>query len=311
MLESALATFAYEKTFAFATHFLSRPAASVRAILEHVRAMPGLRLGGSIGALVGIQLVAAFAIQLVVLRVVSAGFETDAFIAAQTLPLLAASIVGTALQNIWQPRLATTAPSQRRLELEAALAMTCAVVLPLAAVLAALSSPIVRVLFVGFSLKQVELTVELMRIGLIGVVFNILALILAASGRAEGRFVAVEAVPTAMSLLALVGISVLVPVMGVRGATWILTARAILALLVMWIMLGRPWPWYRRDVPLAATARGVFALMGGSSFYKLGPLVDRYWGSQSPSGQLTLYNLAQSGMGAVATLLERDRKSVV
>lgn len=274
-------------------------------MISRVRQMQGLKLSGSIGMLVVIQLACTLAVQIVVLRLVGAGPQTDAFIAAQTLPLVTTSIVGTALQGIWQPRLAIAADSDGHAELERALTMGCLLVVPLVLVLELLAPPLSRLLFVGFSSATIDLTIELTRISLVAMLFTVLSLILAAAGRAVGRFKIVEAIPAALGLVALVGVAVVVPTMGVEGAMWILAIRGFAICVILWMWLGCPGPRDPRNVQFAATSRGVFTLIGASSFYKLGPLVDRYWGSQALSGQLTLYNLAQSGMGAVAALLER------
>lgn len=277
----------------------------MRSLAAHAGKIRGLKLSGSIGGLVAIQLLATFAVQIIVLHVVGAGRDTDAFIGAQTIPLLTASIVGTALQSVWQPRLAIAASADWRAELERALAMSCVIVLPITLLLGAVSRPVIHGVFEGFEPAQAELTLTLTRITLIGLPFNILALILAAGGRAIGRFITVEAVPALLSLLSLAAIGVLLPSTGIDGATWILSIRGVATCVLLWVVLGYPLPRNLHDERLGATVRGVFALMGGSSFYKLGPLVDRYWGARAPSGQLTLYNLAQSGVGAAASLLER------
>ena len=76
-----------------------------------------MRLGLSLGVLTGLQLAAAFASQLVVLRVVGAGALTDAFVIAQTLPLLVVAIFASPMQMVWMPRLSLqTEPHQWQTE---------------------------------------------------------------------------------------------------------------------------------------------------------------------------------------------------
>lgn len=276
----------------------------MKPLVARFRRLNGLALGGGIGGLVAVQLASALLVQILVLRIVGAGEMTDAFIAAQTIPLIAMSIVGTALQNIWQPRLAV-AGADWRTETGLALTMTLAITVPVSACLLAVAPVMMRWLFLGFSADQAALTATLTRINLIAMVFNITALILAASGRARARFLLVELAPASMAVLALLGIAIAVPQTGVKGATWVLAMRAMTSFTLLWIVLGAPMPRDPRGARLGETARAAFALMGGSSLYKLGPVVDRFWSSQAAAGQMTLYNLAQSGMGAVATLLER------
>jgi peptidoglycan biosynthesis protein MviN/MurJ (putative lipid II flippase) len=96
-----------------------------------------------------------------------------------------------------------------------------------------------------------------------------------------------------------------VPRWGVVGAAWVITCRSILVCIVLFLMMDRPMPRplaTLRDRKLWQILR---PLLAGSAIYKASPLVDRYWGSHAPAGGLTVLNLAQMGMGALAQVSER------
>ena len=57
------------------------------------------------GALTALQLIFNFLVQLLILRIVGIGHLTDAFIAAQAVPLVLFSIISVSLSSVWQPRL--------------------------------------------------------------------------------------------------------------------------------------------------------------------------------------------------------------
>lgn len=264
-----------------------------------------LKVAAVVGTVVALQMVLSLLIQIIVIREIGAGSEVDAFIGAQTISLIMTSIVGTALHNIWQSRLAIAANSDWKSELEHALTMTAVFVAPLAILLFFLSGIFTRLLFVGFSLEQLDRTISLTQINILGMVFNIFSLILSAGGRAVGRYIMVEIVPTFIAVIATVSVAITVKTGGIYAVTWIMCARAFAIFLFLWVLLNFPLPRLRRDKNLRNVFKDVLALMSGSSIYKLGPVVDRYWASQATAGNLTIYNLAQSVMGAIASLLER------
>lgn len=265
-----------------------------------------MRLGLSLGVLTGLQLAAAFASQLVVLRVVGAGALTDAFVIAQTLPLLVVAIFASPMQMVWMPRLSLqTEPHQWQTEQRLAqgqmLWLSSGATVPLA--LTAMWW--LPWLFPGLPAASHALAIELSWIFLAGAAFNAHSLLLATALRAQRRFLLPELVAALGSLIALAAAFWVVPRSGVLGATWLLAGRACAVWLALFIAGGRPLP-----RPLAATRSrahwvALMPVLAGASLYKLSPLVDRYWGSMAPAGGLTVLALAQTGIGALAQVLER------
>ncbi len=251
------------------------------------------------------QLVLALVMQVLVIRMAGSGEETDAYVAALALPLILQSVVATALQNVWLPKLAMATaadwPRLVRISLGQALIWFGGAALAIG-LTAPLWSPL---LFPGLRAEQLALTNRLLLLMLPGSVFSGAFALLAVAGRSRGRFLLVEAVPLAMALAATVLTPAALRWLGIEGAAWLFSLRSFISALSLWSALRLGMPILASSPERRDAARSALLLLAGSSIYKLGPLVDRFWTSQGPVGSLTLYNLAIAGAGAVATVLER------
>jgi putative peptidoglycan lipid II flippase len=266
-----------------------------------------LNLKLSIGTLAALQLAASLAVQVAVLRLVGAGRETDAYVAAQTVPMVVFAIVSASLNNLWQARFAVLHEDTHALLSAQRQAQGQVVVVfgSLFAVLAVTSAAWLQWLFPGFTAEQraQALAMTLPLLGASWLQCHV-ALIVAAL-RARERFLAPELVGLAGTAAALLLIVLLVPRLGIEAASWITLARAFAVYGVLFLNAGRPTPylpgvWRERD-----SWRQLWPLISSSALYKAGPLVDRFWSSQASAGGMTLFGLAQAGIVAAATVLER------
>ena len=267
-----------------------------------------LKLGLSLGALAAAQLVVGVALQFVVLVVVGAGPATDAFVAAQTVPMLVFGILALPLQNIWLPRLSVLAndlPEWRRAQ-GVAQGQLLMLVGGAAVLLACTAGLWVRLVFPGLNGAQTQLAVQITQILLFAALLNGQAALLTIALRARDRFVAPELVLLIVSVIAVAATFVVVPQHGVLGAAWVNAARSALVVAILYGLAGRPVPALFGAVRDAASWRQVRPLLAGSSVYKCEPLVDRFWGSQAAAGGLTILTLSQTGIGAIAQVLERS-----
>jgi putative peptidoglycan lipid II flippase len=261
----------------------------------------------TLGLMAALQLLAGLAAQLIVLRIVGIGWQTDAYVAAQTVPLILTAVVAASYQSLWLPRFARAAEKEScwRNELGIALGQTLKIMLLLALPLAASASLWSAVMFPGFSDSQTTL------VGAAGIplfmasVCTALTGVLTAAFRATERFFISEALGLSVTLIALLGITVLVPHLGVMAAAWVSAARAAMLLLVMLAVAQRPPFRFRASEPSREVTRQARPLIGGGIFIKSGPLVDRYWGSKSTGGDITILSVAQLALTALATILER------
>lgn len=266
-----------------------------------------MTLGLSLGALAGLQLLAGLALQLIVLRIVGAGAMTDAFIAAQTVPMVLGAVFATSLQSVWQPRFAVVAADATGWQRQQRLAQGQTLwLMGLMGLLAAWSSPIwLRWLFPGLDAVTLGPAVQMTRVMCAGALLNGHALLLMAALRSRERFVLAEVVAAGGALMAVAGALWIVPRAGVIGAAWVGTARAAAVCAVLFVLAGAPLPALRGALRSRETWPQLRPLLAGASLYKLSPLVDRYWGSLAPAGGLTLLALAQTGLGMLAQMLDR------
>jgi putative peptidoglycan lipid II flippase len=91
----------------------------------------------------------------------------------------------------------------------------------------------------------------------------------------------------------------------VEVVAWAILARSATVCLVLYWMSGRPLPAPVSGMRSSEAWRTVTPLLMGSALYKTGPLIDRFWTSQAPTGSVTVFNLAQTGMAGVAAVLDR------
>jgi putative peptidoglycan lipid II flippase len=265
-----------------------------------------MKLGLSLGALTGLQLLASLGLQVVVLRTVGAGAQTDGFVIAQTLPLLVVAVLATPMQNLWVSRLSGTSTDTSQWQAAHALAQGQMLWLMLGATLPlAATAPVWLVwLAPGLDPHARVMAVDMTRILLLGALCNGHNLLLTAALRSRQQFMLPEAVGASLALLALAAVFWVAPAAGVMGAAWLLAARSALASLILYTAADRP-AFQLRVFRGQASWQQLWPLLAGTSVYKLSPLVDRYWGSMAPAGGLTMLSLAQTGMGAIAQVLER------
>jgi len=259
------------------------------------------------GVLAVLQLAAGLALQLVVIALVGAGRQTDAFVAGQTLPLLMVAVLATPLASAWLPRMSIAAGDPELLRQQQGIAqgqvllgvgglsLACAATTPLW----------LPALFPGLDAESTSLAATIAQILCLGALLNGHTLLLTTACRARGTFIAPEVIVAVTAAAAVVAAIVVVPAYGVMGAAWISTVRAIVACAALYALAGRP-----PVRPLAALGdaeswRLLRPLLAGSSIYKTSPLVDRFWASQAAAGGLTVLGLAYTGVSAVAQVVER------
>ncbi len=235
------------------------------------------------------------------------GPMTDAFVAAQSVPLFLFSILSVSLQSVWQPRLSVLLNDSAKWRETQGIAQTQTLMLfaSVAIPVALFSDAWIRVIFPGFDHEQSRLTSSMTLPLLAGAAFNCHSALLTTALRARDQFIRAEMVSLIGTLFLLGMTWVVVPVGGVAAAAWAVLARAIGVFLVLHSQAGRPvllarQAWRHRDAWTSLRP-----LLAGSAVYKTSPLVDRYWTSLAPAGGVTVFSLAQTAMSALATVLER------
>lgn len=266
-----------------------------------------MRLNLSLGAIAALQLASNLLLQLVLVSLLGPGEATDAYIAAQTMPVLLIAILATSLQNVWQPRFAVLhdKPAEWHAAQRTAQGQALLLIAGSCLLLLLTTRLWVPLLFPGFSTAQQHLTAELSGLLLLGALFNGHAALFTAAQRGRDRFIGPELLPLFASLLMIVGVALTLRRYGVEVVAWASLARSVTVCLVLYLMAGRPLPAPVRGIRSGEAWRAVRPLLLGSALYKTGPLIDRFWMSQAPAGSVTVFNLVQTGMAGVAAVLER------
>lgn len=266
-----------------------------------------MKLGLSLGMLASLQLAASLLLQIAVLTLLGAGSDTDAWVAAQAVPLVAFSILAVSLQGAWQSRLAVTASShadwmdtQRKAQGQLLIVFGGVNLLLIAS-----SSTWVPLAFPGLSARQAAQASDMARLLLLGGLLNGQANLLTTALRARENFILPEAVTLAGSVGAILMALVALPRFGIEAAAWASLIRSCVVFMVLFRMAGYPMPSLRAAWADSEAWSQMRPILLGSAFYKTGPLVDRYWSSLASAGGMTLFNLIQTGCGAVASVLER------
>lgn len=269
--------------------------------------MKNLKQSLSIGAVVAIQLIATFATQLLVIRMVGVGHETDAYIASQALPSVLFAIISSALQSVWLPKLSVLNNNLAEWRNQQSVAQSQALVLGGGLFLLVwLTRDIwARLLFPGFLYHQLQLTGLLVGPLLVAAVFNTQTSLLIIALRARGLFLVGETISMLGTILSLLMIIELIPHYGIESAAWITALRAAIVFLILFGFAGWPGIKFRLEILKIDTWMQMRPILFGAAIYKTSPLIDRFWISQAPTGAMTIFGLVQTAMGAVSTIMDR------
>lgn len=267
-----------------------------------------MKLGLSLGALAALQMATSLATQLLVFGILGAGMATDAWVAAQALPLIVFSIASVAFQGTWQSRLAVASHDRDhwRREQRTAHGQMLMVTGCVTVALTASATLWTPWLFPGFSDEQARLSATLSQWLLPAAFFNCHAALLTTALRSRDRFLTAEAVTLAGAVIVAALLPWLLRDFGIELAAWLSFARMLVTALVLYVLAGCPLPDLKAAVRDVEQWRLIRPLLLGSSLYKIGPVVDRYWTSHAPPGGMTAFNTMQMAMSAMASVLERS-----
>lgn len=261
----------------------------------------------TLGLMSALQLCVGLASQLVVIRIVGIGWQTDAYIAAQAGPMILAAVVAASLQSLWLPRLARAAESESAWshELAIALGQTLKVMLLLILPLWMSAELWVPLAFPGFSGVQRDFVVRISVPLLAAVGFSALNGIFTVALRAREQFVVPEVWSLATLILSLAGILMLVPQYGVEAAAWMSAARGFLLVMLLQLVARSPGLRLRATDESRTIAAQAKTLIYGGILIKSSPLIDRHFGSHASGGEVTILSVAQLAINSIASILER------
>lgn len=267
-----------------------------------------MKVGSLLAGLAGAQLLFGFLIQITVIRTAGLGLFTDAFIAAQSVPLVFFAVISVSLQSSWLPKLSVLKSSfltwrkangvaiGQTLILSGGVALLISVLFPIWA----------PALFSKFNEQQLHLMLGMSNFLAAAMVLNCLSVMCLTALRSRDSFISGEVTHLLGSVLALSAVYFLVPMFGIEAAAWVLSARALIVFATLYFLCFRPRFSVVRAISDRESWKNIGMLFSASSLYKTSPIVDRYWSAQSFAGATTIYSFAQTAMGALATVIERS-----
>lgn len=267
-----------------------------------------MKLSIYIGGIVALQLAVGFATQLLIIRLAGLGDLTDSYFAAQTIPSVAISIIVSALQSAWLPRLSILSGDEAKWKKELATALGQAAVAGIGIFI--IFVPTIKYwshyLYPGFNLAQLESTIHFTIVLLIATFFTLQSALLTISLRSKELFIAAESVTLFGNILSLIAIFYSLPIWGVIAAVWITLFKSVLVFICQLKLAGWPSITLSKGLQSRESLKLIKPLLYGNLILKTSPLVDRYWASQAPTGSITLFNIAQTFIISLASIIERS-----
>ncbi|MDR6671381.1 lipid II flippase MurJ [Rhizobium sp. 1399] len=262
----------------------------------------------SVAVIVSAQLLCQVIFQLLLVRIVGVGSETDAYLASQAVPIAVTAILTTALQSVWLPRLATIDPGSNEWGAELAAAQGQSAILN-AIVFAVVGATVdlwIPYLYPAFSSSQHSNVTEYTWLLLLTSATTTHSALLSVIMRSRERYIHNESITLCGLIGALLGSLIVLPAYGIFGAIALTLARSVLVLIAQSFFLR--WP--RLSVARAVAHRETWMMMRplifSGSIFKLSPVIDRFFAGLSPAGGLTTFVLAQTLVTPLVTLIDQS-----
>jgi putative peptidoglycan lipid II flippase len=228
-----------------------------------------------------------------VLIAIGPGPQTDALFASIAVPRLVLAVIGGSLTHVLLPVL-TVQPAEDIGKSGWSLFLLIGLLFVALEILLHLLAPLwVRAVVPGFSEETRLLTVELARIQLAAMVLTALCGVLATVHQAARRFVRVEVISLLSTSLSFAVLFWALSRYGVKAAAWTVLLRTGLQVLLLSPGLGRYCRPDWRSPVIAEVWRRFKPLLFGTTYYKLGPIADRFLSSMTPTGGLSLLYVGQ------------------
>ena len=247
----------------------------------------------------------AFLFQWYVLTQLGPGIETDALFAGMTIPQLVLAVISGSLMHVLVPILAGESETSLRHDAWGLLILVGGLFGFLAIVLYVAAPWWIPITVPGFNDVGKDLTINLTRIQLIGMVFTAINGVQWAAYHARQQFIWAEFAPILSSILGLALLIWVLPKYGVIAAAWISTVRMALLTLLLAPGMGKPIRPNLKSIAIEKTWLRIKPLLLGTAYYKTDPLVDRFLLSTANSGSLSLFYLAQQIYGAVSQVINK------
>jgi murein biosynthesis integral membrane protein MurJ len=233
------------------------------------------------------------------------GPHTDALFASFAVPQVIFAVVSGSLTHVLIPLLVPLKDTERRQTAWGFLLLTGAGFSAMTLLLFITASWWVPVFVPGFDTTTEQLTVKLLRVQIIGLTFTALSAVLVSVYQSYKRFIWPESIMLIVGVIFLGLLILLLPHYGVLAAAWLGVVRAIvMTALLIPVLLPFVTPVWR-DKPYRLAWRRFKPLAISSSFFKTGPVVDKYLSSLAGPGSVSLLHFAQQVYDAFGQIIYR------
>jgi peptidoglycan biosynthesis protein MviN/MurJ (putative lipid II flippase) len=258
---------------------------------------------------VSLNLIGAFLLQIILIRSVGLGAETDLYIAVQTLPAVWTAVMCACLQGVWLHRFSMDDRSAKGSYINYRNAVSQATLIGFGSSLLFISTSAFwfGFLFPGMRSHDAELIFKLSAFNWGAAALTISFFPCLLMLRVKGLFIKSELMLLGITLISLIATYVALHFWGLVGAAAVFFIKALVINFLYFLLYGvkASATWSRKANPFEAYP-DLLKLLAGNSLYKTMPVVDRFLGSLAATGSITSYNLATSGVGAVSALLDRS-----
>lgn len=272
-----------------------------------------MKLHSSIAAIVIGQIIIGVASQILLIRFVGVGLDTDAIVAAQALVGVITGITSSVLQSIWQPAFAKSSDNKKMLDVELSKSLSQSVVLCsiFFALIFLLAANIIDYVFPDFAISQkgdVEIYIYLFGASsVLAVLANQMILYL----KAKSDFVRSEFIGLASSFLFIFFLPLIVPMYGAISFAVLFLIKSIVHFGVLFWICGSPKVLLNGSVFDRKLWNGMLPMVASNGIGKLSPLFDRFLVGLTGEGSLTVFNLAMLLAGSISTVMERSISSPI
>lgn len=263
------------------------------------------RSGILLSCLAAFNLAISIFVQWKIFVTLGPGVETDAYYAAQAMPMVLITIFGAALARVLVPILIETPDHEKASSIWFTLLLSAAVFGTLAFILYSFSPLLITSLFPGFTGEERSLSSRLLRVLSFSLLFGGLSAVMASCHQADHRFVSTEFKSALSAFILLIGVLWGLQLYGIAAIAWAMVSRHFLQTILLLQGLPRPAAKMVPNSLLRKLWRRLRPLLLGSSIYKTGPIVDRYLASLAPSGSIAILTFAQQLYSIGLTIVDK------
>jgi putative peptidoglycan lipid II flippase len=257
--------------------------------------------------LIVIQLVGSTVMQLVIIKFIGVGKETDAYMASLVVPAVLAVIITGIVQNVWLPELVKAYQKSSSFFNEQLSFMLGQVLIfsLIYIVFYVWSDYFLKYFYSSFDEYTLGLTADYTKMSIITAFLGVLAGGFSTAQRAKGRYILVEAAGAISILISIPIIYFSIPEWGIGGVLLVLISRGFMVVLFHFISLGCPFFKLLEGGGNKTLWKKTIPLLLSQPVLKSSSVIDRYWASQSAVGALSLFSLAFLIASMIASVIER------